>query len=103
MAVPTDAVISWNYPVLLHLRGQQADFGDWVVWLPWSEGESDEVWCGLGGVKSGRRADIAKRMSGVILLTAPERITEPPAALAGHTWPLYLSAGAISVAAALGW
>jgi len=86
MKVGPEARLCWPYPVLLHLNGDDAFDGHFVVWLPSSTAARDEVWSGLIGVRKSSPAWLAQRRSGAILLTSPVPITDPGAALYDRDW-----------------
>ncbi len=84
LEIGPDSRLSWPYPVLLHLNGEDEDEGHFVVWLPSSSESREQVWTGLVGVRSGPPAKMAKRRSGAVLLTAPVPIEELGSAVSYH-------------------
>ena len=81
-----EARLCWPYPVLVHLSGTDTEEGHYVVWLPSSTEAHEEVWSGLAGVRTGTPAQLARRRSGAILLTAPGPIGDPGAAIYHRDW-----------------
>jgi ABC-type bacteriocin/lantibiotic exporter with double-glycine peptidase domain len=77
LKLSSDATLKWNHPVVVHLapRDQQA-LGHYVIWLPDSTEGICRVWSGTPGMQIGSWSELRAGMSGVVLLTSPEPITE---------------------------
>lgn len=82
------AVLASKYPVIVHLRpeGDGSHVGHYVVWLPGSTHYDCAVWSGLPGIQSGTWDQLRSRMSGVVLLTAPDRIGSTSGFIVRSNW-----------------
>ncbi len=81
LRIDPHADFRWPYPVILHLKGQNG-LGHYAVWLPSSTPEQSHVWISLSGVRVGPTKKLAESLSGAILLTSPDPITDPLSAVA---------------------
>ena len=86
MKLSPQARLCWKYPVLIHLRpDDDGDMGHFVVWLPESTASHAYVWSGASGVLRLPTNQLARRMTGPVLLTAGVPIADPQAAVARRT------------------
>lgn len=85
--IPLGGRLRWPHPVIVHLRSEDPrGMGHYVVQLP-SEGGTAIVYSGLSGYQKGSEKDLAGRMSGHVLLTSPEPISDPISCVEVSTAP----------------
>lgn len=67
---------SWRYPVVVHMKGDEGigSLGHFSVLLPSSDKTTARVWCGLSGIQTCSWRHLAQKLSGYVLLTAPQSI-----------------------------
>lgn len=80
ISIKPDAYLTWEFPVLLHLKDATPSPGHYVVWLPSSSQDEAILWCGLKGIEHRNEREVAALRSGAIMLTAPTPITNPDSA-----------------------
>lgn len=103
MRIDPQSRLRWNDPVLLHLKGD-TEVGHYVIRLPSGKPDRETLWVGLGCKEEVLPEKLSVEMSGVILLTSAEPITEPEAAVVENfsfSRRLLLILGAVLVIGAL--
>lgn len=89
MTVAEDARLQWPHPVVVHMKVEGNKTGHFLVW-PSPSTETNLFWCGLRGNQEISDSDFTKRFSGAILLTSPEPILNPGAAVKPSGVPAFV-------------
>ena len=84
LKIPADAVISWPYPVIAHLKSNRFPDGHFCIWLPSSSWWQVHVWLAKPGTVATiwDESTFAAERSGYVLLTSPDPIIDPERAVA---------------------
>jgi hypothetical protein len=95
--VPDGGGVEWPYPVVVHLT-QSDGAGHFVVRVPPKSGFPRLWWSGERGFERELPDDERQRLTGVVLLTAPEPIGDPQPAAARPAWqnPVWIGVGLVS-------
>lgn len=93
--LPAGSIVHWRHPVILHFQSED-DYpdGHFVVQLPSSNSNGIRIWDGLNGVRIITAYEVARLMSGAIILTSPTPITaaeqEQAVYSVGSDWPQHI-------------
>ena len=90
MQIKPTARLVWPHPVIVHLKPKQNDdIGHFVVWKPESKGNTVQIWDSDRGTQKHDERQWSKECTGAVLLTSPEPITDPGAAVQWAGLPFF--------------